>query len=340
VLLLFLIESFKCFSDFGSENMKNENDLPGRTPHQSQLISHGADPQIGYDALLQSIELRLRMAGDLPEATVSEQINLLHELSSFELGRFLIRNRGLNAYWTHQLVTYHQGAISAGSNSDLEYRIFEALPTVLATRERFGIFRQQLQALLRPGLSLASVPCGLMGELLLLDYGHHPNITLVGLDLDQQALDGALALAKERGIADRLSLRREDAWARGPKTQVDVLTSNGLNIYEPDNARVIALYRSFFDALKPGGILITSFLTPPPTLSAVSPWDMTQIDQKSLSLQHLVFVRIVEAKWSAFRTHAQTRAQLEDAGFADIRFIDDRACIFPMVVAQKPPDNS
>ena len=81
---------------------------------------------------------------------------------------------------------------------------------------------------------------------------------------------------------------------------------------------------------------MTSFLTPPPTLSAESPWKMAQLDPAALALQFLLFVRIIEVKWGAFRTHAQTRAQLERAGFVDIRFIDDRASMFPTVVARKP----
>jgi hypothetical protein len=63
---------------------------------------------------------------------------------------------------------------------------------------------------------------------------------------------------------------------------------------------------------------------------------MAEVDSESLALQHVMFVRVIEAKWSAFRTHAQTMVQLQDAGFADIRFIDDRARMFPTVVAQKP----
>ncbi|WP_429498483.1 SAM-dependent methyltransferase [Robbsia andropogonis] len=316
--------------------MKNANDPVAKATRHNQLISHGPGSQDDYGELLQSIKSRLRLAGDLPGATVDQQIHLVDELSAFELGRFLLENRGVNAYWTHQLVTYRPGTMSAGAISDLEYRVFEKLPVVLATRERFGIFRQQLQALLRPGLALASIPCGLMGELLLLDYEQQPDVTLTGIDLDQQALNDALELAREQGLAERLSLRLEDAWTPSLKAAVDVVTSNGLNIYEPDHGRVTSLYRAFFDILKPGGTLITSFLTPPPTLSAESPWKLTEIDQESLSLQHLLFVRVIEAKWSAFRTHAQTKAQLENVGFADIRFIDDRARMFPTVIAQKP----
>lgn len=303
---------------------------------RKNLISHSADTQDISKDFLKSVAARLREMGDMPGFTVEQQIRLLKELASFDLGIFMLKNQGLNAYWTHQVVTHIPGQASTHQMSDLEYQILEKSPTILATRERFGIFRQQLQARLKPGLTLASVPCGMMGELLLLDYGPNPKINLIGVDLDQQALDGAQAEAEKRGLASYVSLRHEDAWDLSLSQEVDILASNGLNIYEPDDTRVIALYRAFFNALKPGGSLITSFMTPPPTSATESPWNLAEIDQKSLSLQALLSLRLIQAKWSAFRTHAQTKAQLEEAGFTDITFIDDRARIMPTVLVQKP----
>lgn len=317
--------------------MDMTNEATSQPASHNQLLSHGMAPWNGLGDRLQFIKSRIRQAGDLPGVTVNQQISLLEELSTFELGRFLLENRGLDAYWTHQLVTCPQGTPSLLSISSLEYRIWEKVPMVLATRERFGIFRQQAQALLRPGIILASVPCGFMGEVLMLDYNRESDITLIGIDLDQCALNGAVALAKERGLADKLLLHCEDAWTFTLNNETDILMSNGLNIYEPDDIRIRTLYRSFFNGLKPGGTLITSFLTPPPALSAESPWNIAEIDAESLALQHLLFVRIIEAKCSAFRTHAQTIAQLEHAGFVNIRFIDDRARMFPTVIAWRPP---
>jgi SAM-dependent methyltransferase len=299
-----------------------------------RLISHGVREGVGHEEMMQSIKSRLRVAGDAPGATVDQQVALLNQLATFDLGRFLLENHGLNGFWTHRIVTHRPGTL-APNPGDLEYRLFETFPVMLATRERFGIFRLRLQALLKPGSILASIPCGMMGELLLLDYDGLDDVRLVGIDLDQATLDGARALATERGLADRVSFRCADAWATGLNAEADVLTSNGLNIYEPDDGRVVALYRSFFDSLKPGGTLVTSFLTPSPSLSAESPWHMAEIDQDSLTLQNVVLTRLVEAKWSCFRTHGQTRKQLEEAGFADIEFTDDRARIFPTVVAHK-----
>lgn len=84
------------------------------------------------------------------------------------------------------MVTYTPA--EAAGMTPLERRVVEQLPAVLATHERFGVFRQQLQGLLKPGMTLASVPSGWMGELLLLDYAAAPDVTLVGVDLDQTVM--------------------------------------------------------------------------------------------------------------------------------------------------------
>jgi SAM-dependent methyltransferase len=303
----------------------------------SALISHGTHPASTVEDRVALRANRLRELGDLPGATVDQQIALLNELTSFEFGRFLLEHGGLNGYWTHEVVTYGTPDEIARPRAGLELRLLEQLPAVIATRERFAIFRKQLQERLTSGFTAASVPCGLMGELLLLDYSGHPDLKLIGIDLDQHALDGAQMLAQTRQLADRLTLRQGDAWSTGLKGEVDLLASNGLNIYEPDNERVIALYRSFHDALKPGGTLVTSFLTPPPMLSPDSPWDMSALDPAALAFQHLLFTRVIEAKWNVFRTHAQATAQLEEAGFTGVEFIDDRARLFPTVIARKSP---
>ncbi|CAD7738266.1 hypothetical protein LMG31886_27350 [Xanthomonas hydrangeae] len=315
--------------------MQRDDEDLGQDAHAGRLISHGSDHQDDA-AVLASIKSRLRQTGDRSDAMVQRLIGLVDALWSIEFGRFLLRNRGLNAYWTHRMVTYRPDAQPYDSMSAMERHIFEKAPAALATRERFGIFRQQLQRLLRPGMTLASVPCGWMGELLMLDYRECPDVRLIGIDLDPQALEGALQLARQHGLEGQLSLRLEDAWTSGPGDEVDVLTSNGLNIYEPDDGRVIALYRAFFERLTPGGVLVASFLTPPPSICAESPWKLENIDAEALTLQNQIFAEIVQARWASFRTHAHTRLQLESAGFTDIRFIDDAASIFPTVIAQKP----
>ncbi|MBB5460142.1 cyclopropane-fatty-acyl-phospholipid synthase family protein [Paraburkholderia sp. Cpub6] len=302
----------------------------------SRLISHNVQADFATQRVVEAVKARLRRDENVPVATLEHQLALVDQLSRFEFGRFLLVNRGLDAYWTHRLVTHETDSLRRGEVSELEYLIFERLPAVLATRERFKIFCRELQARLKPGLVLASIPCGWMGDLLLLDYKSCSDVRLLGLDLDQNALDGALKLANERSLARQIELRRADAWEMDLNAEVDILTSNGLNIYEPDNERVVSLYLKFFDALRPGGQLVTSFLTPPPDLSDESPWDMNATTRSALALQQLLFVQILEVKWSSFRTHSETRVQLERVGFRDVTFVNDRACMFPTVIARKP----
>ncbi|QDX31102.1 class I SAM-dependent methyltransferase [Dickeya poaceiphila] len=302
---------------------------------QGQLLSHQLHSPDDHYATLNAVRTRIQQAGDLPGATVEEQIAIAEELATFELGQFLLAHRGLNAYWTHNLVTYPSATATLSSHSDLEKLIYERFPVVLVTRERFCIFRQQLQSRLYDGMVLASVPCGLMGDLLLLDYSHHQDVRLIGVDLDNQALEAAESLARQQHCDNRITLLQGDAWTLQLPEPVDVLTSNGLNIYEPDDDKVTDLYRVFNQALKPEGTLITSFLTPPPMLSAESPWRVTEEEQRLLPLQHLLFSRILEVKWTAFRIYSQTQHQLEQAGFCDIHFIDDRMRMYPTVIARK-----
>ncbi|AEG68453.1 SAM-dependent methyltransferase [Ralstonia solanacearum] len=300
------------------------------------LTARGTDHEETDAALLARVRARLQAAGDVPGATVRQMLSLADALASFDLGRFLLRHRSLNAYWTHRLATYQPGSLAASSVEGLEYQMFEKLPAVLAARERFGIFRCQLQVLMKPGATAASVPCGLMSDLLLLDYSGLPGVCLIGVDPDRDTLDKARVLAETRGLGNRLSLQKKDAWALNLRAGVDVLASHGPSLSEPDDGRVTELYCAYRDALRPGGTLVTGFLTPPPALSAASPWNMEAIDPRALSLQTLLFAKIIEAKPQAFRTHTQTRELLQHAGFTNIRFIDDRARMFPTVVARRP----
>jgi hypothetical protein len=88
-------------------------------------------------------------------------------------------------------------------------------------------------------------------------------------------------------------------------------------------------------ALFPGGILVTSFATPPPVVDAASPWDMSKINPEDLMLQSIVFSDIVKVKWQCFRTVDQTYLQLKSTGFSDIDFIYDDARLIPTVIARK-----
>ncbi|BES85854.1 hypothetical protein PEC302107_39440 [Pectobacterium araliae] len=295
-----------------------------------RLLSHDASARESHDERVAVVKKKILESGDHPEITVEEQLVLLDAFSHLELGQFLLKHHGLNAYWTHNVIAHRP----ARYVNPLEEIIYTQLPSILATRERFGIFQRLLQELLRPNAVMVSVPCGVMADLLLLDYTQHRDVKLIGIDLDKHALEEAYKLASQQGLENQMSLVLADAWTIDLAAQADVITSNGLNVYEQDDDKVTELYRVFYSGLKPGGTLITSFMTPPPTQSQDSPWINTA--PKLLALQYILFSRIIGATWTAFRTHKQTQSQLEQAGFTDIQFINDHMHMYPTTIAKKP----
>ena len=190
--------------------------------------------------------------------------------------------------------------------SPLEHWILHHAPVTKSTRERFFIFQDQLQKYLKNDIKMASIPCGLMDDLLSLDYSHIANAELTGIDLDGESLDLAQRNAKNiHNDAIQIAFHQRNAWDLNIIDKFNIIASNGLNIYEPDESKVIALYHEFWKALTTGGILITSFLTPPPALSSESTWK--NVNPADALKQKALFVDIIQASWQAFSEQKNKR---------------------------------
>ncbi|MDF1794969.1 MAG: methyltransferase domain-containing protein [Coxiellaceae bacterium] len=310
-------------------------------PIDSQrLISHqngNGDLQQAMDKLADQI----KQQGDTAEATVAQRLDYLQQLSEFDFGRFLIINQGINGYWTHYMLTHPWFGKKSGNNqageplSEMETFLLNS-PILLATQQRFEIFLQQNQTAVKNGAVLASVPCGLLGELLYLDYNGIDDITLVGLDYDPDALHDAKLLAEKKGITQFIELQQTDAWQLSNDNRFDLLSSNGLNIYEPDDNKVTDLYRQFYNALKPGGKLVTSYVTPPPHLCDNCEWELSNINLQDGLKQKAIYLDTLQAKWQCFRSTETTTQQLTEAGFKQLQFFPDDGHLFPTVTAIKP----
>ena len=222
--------------------------------------------------------------------------------------------------------------IQQPSLSSLESWLLIDAPGIKATRERFYIFQNEIQKRLSDNMVLASIPCGLMDDLLTINYNFFSNISLVGIDLDRSSLKLAKENAKKYGI-DCVHFLQKDAWRLDTNNQFDMLVSNGLNIYEPDTKRLINLYNQYFQAIKPGGILITSFVTPPPTVSSESPWKNVNIE--NIKKQQLIFGELIQANWQYYQLENDVLLQLNKAGFDVENIIYDNQGIFPTVIAKK-----
>lgn len=288
-----------------------------------------------FEECLRKRESEILERGDLPGISAKAQVDLLKQVSRSALGRFMICNRGLNGYWT-DYVLLHPRRKKIEQIETLEDFVLNQAPATLATQERFDIFQKVLQKALRSGVVMASVPCGIMSDLLTLDFTGVKDTTLIGSDIDAESIEGALTRARELKFPGKLHLNQADAWKLDLPKRVDVLTSNGLNIYERDDSRVVDLYKSFFSQIKPGGMLVTSFLTPPPTLDPKSEWRFDRIHLEHLQKQKELFVDVLGVAWQAYRSSEKTRSQLTEAGFTDIEILPDRAFIFPTVVAHRP----
>lgn len=298
-------------------------------------ISH-AKGSSSLDEEVNKLSNKIRERGDLSYASIKEQLELLQELAEFPLGQFLILNKGLNGEWTDYILLHPNKGRQTGLNSEgqpfskLEDFFLNRAPSALATQERYTIFQEELQKLCKDNTSFASIPCGLMSDLLTLNFEGKEGIKLFGIDLDKSSIESVQARTPN------VECIAGDAWSTSLPQAVDIITSNGLNIYESDNNRVVELYRQFFNNLKPGGTLITSFLTPPPQLDPQSEWNMAEVNLKDAGMQKVLFVDILSAAWQSYRSSDQTINQLKEAGFEEIRIVKDRAGIFPTVVAKRP----
>lgn len=308
---------------------------------QHRLISHAVAPE-SILTIIQNISEKIRKQVIDSPFTTAQRLELLEQLCQFDFGRFLLQNQGgVNGYWTHYMLTHPWFGRNTGKNNrgesltKLESFLLDRAPTMLATQQRFEIFLQENQKSVKENAKLACIPCGMMGELLYLNFKGIDNVHLLGIDYDMDALKDTKVLAEQRGLSQFVTLTQEDAWNLTAQNEFDLISSNGLSIYEPSNEKIIELYQQFYKALNCGGKLVTSFLTPPPTLTNQCEWEMAKIDQSDLLLQKTIFVDIIEAKWQCFRSSEQTKAQLELVGYDDIQFIYDEAKMFPTVVAYK-----
>jgi len=290
-----------------------------------RLITHKESTKISIDKSAYATRLALKNDLTIP---LEQELELLDSLCEFELGRFLLANKGLNGYWT-SYVTLH--GPKKQNLHPLEQWLLNSAPSVCATRERFFIFNKILQENLSDDITIASIPCGTMEDLTLLNTESFQNISYVGIDYDSQSI--ALAKANCKLLQNiSLDFKQKDAWNLKLNSQFDIITSNGLNVYEPDNEKVIELYANFYASLKQNGLLITSFLTPPPTLSQASTWK--NYSPNDVLKQKALFVDIIGVKWQSFQTPQQTMRQLRTAGFKDIDFIYDSQAMFPTVIAR------
>jgi hypothetical protein len=286
--------------------------LPDFSPEK--LLSHNSKNEDIQETVAR-LKMRIRQSEDLSGSSLEEQEKLIDQLAEFPLGIFWLQNRGTNGFWTDYMIQHQYAGRFSGRDSDgrtlteFEKFLLDKFPLVVATQQRAVHFRNIIQRHVKEGAVIASLPCGL-----------------------------ALAekLAADHGLTKQVTFYQADAWQQPNPEQFSLLTSNGLNVYEPDDGKVLQLYRHFFQSLVPGGALVTSTITPPPVVDPSSDWEISKIDLEALRLQKILFADILKFNFASLRSTSQTVFQLEVAGFENIDIIWDECRVFPTIIAQKP----
>ncbi len=313
--------------------------LSEKLAQQSMNKTHSSSHN-SFEEAVKNVEYRIRTRGDLPHISVQEQLKVVEELTKFPLGRFILEMKGANGYWTDYMITYPETRRETGLNIEgkpltkWEDFLLNRSPVVLASQERYKIFQSVTQSFIKEGISLLSIPCGAMNDLLTLDYSSITNFKLVGIDLDQDSIDLAKNNANKQNITS-VEFRVQNAWELKDKEVFDLITSNGLNVYEDDTHMVLNLYRRFFDALKPGGVLITAVLTYPPGEDKKTDWNLNGIPEEDLLMEQILHKDVLNIKWRNFRSADEIDREFKLAGFSQVEVIFDQNRIFPTVVARK-----
>lgn len=284
-----------------------------------------------FHIALNNLKNKIIQRGNLSYISIKDQLNYINELSQFPLGQVLIEKRSIDTFWTDFIIT-HSGQRGC---SNLEDFILNRSPFTIAWRELLQNFQKITQENLKDEMALASIPCGAMRELLQLDYSSISNFTIIGIDIDPDSLSLAQQLAEERGLSPNLYLCQQDAWQLPYNSEIDLITSCGLNIYVSDRQKTLNLYRQFFKALRPGGILIIGFLTYPPGEGMTSEWHLDKISHEDLFLERVLYKDILDLQWRNFRTSDEFESELRAAGFSEVAFYYDTLHVFPAVVAKK-----
>lgn len=290
------------------------------------------------EAACQAHKKKIRKLGDAPGVSVEALEQLVDEMAKFPMGRHILLTGGANGIWTDYMISFPWAqkdvAIKMLAMNRLEYFIIFECLSVVAQRELFLMAQKEAQKHVKEGCRLVSLPCGMMRDLLELDYSGVSNYSLIGVDLDLDSIQAAHKFAFEEEISN-VQFIQEDAWKFEAEKPVDFINSIGLNVYESDRNRVVDLYRQFYKSLKPGGVLFTGVLTYPPGWEKKSDWILENIPEGHLEMDKIIIDDVLDLHWQNYRTIEEMKEEFLEAGFSKVEIIPDTCCVFPAVIATK-----
>lgn len=304
--------------------------------HNSEILSHKISNSENFDKTYQEIFEKIKIQ-KLDKENEEILVDLLGKVKNSEMLKFLVEHSGFNGYWTEYMCSYPETKQNGFTVSECSYEnyIMENFPIAIATQTRYQIFKNEIKKLLQDNISIASLPCGLMNDILSQNFSNIKNFKLHGIDLDQASLDQARAIALSKGLIYHSKFTKEDAWEINYQNEFDLFVCNGLNIYVNDDEKIVKMYEKVYKSLKENGIILTSTLVPPPSESPDSTWKMDKINPEALKIQVSFLNYFMKYNTSNFKTPLGFIKLLEKAGFKNFEILPDALGIFVTIRAQK-----
>ncbi len=283
---------------------------------KKKLHTHHSDV-FDFKKKINAIQDRLLANGDTAVGPLVEKLEFLKQISQFDYGRFLIMNGGVNGRWSHYLFYEYPFLKNLGTQfHPLEFKMLNSA-LMKSNRERIPLIQSILKTELFDGMSMLSVPCGVMAELLSIDYSRIKNFTLTGVDLDPESLVLAQSFSKQCGLEFHCNFYERDAWNLDFENEFDYVLSIGLNMYSPNLETAMNLYRSLYKTVKKGGKLLISFVTPDIS-TPNSERDPKQVFTDEIK-RALLMEEILQIKFNQhLATSDQITQYLKECGFLNV----------------------
>lgn len=180
-----------------------------------------------------------------------------------------------------------------------------------------------------------------MHDLLNLNLDGVFNVHMVGIDDNETNLKFAQDSYKRSNNFSAefiLSKNINELKGQDKKGNFDLIVGNSHDLSDLSSEKLEKLYKNFHDSLHEEGILITSFLTPPPSVSKKSTW--RNYDRKDALVQDVIFNDILASKKQFFQTEDEIRDLLNKSGFKVVEVIYDSQAMLPIIVAKKSSNSN
>lgn len=277
---------------------------------------------------------RLRWASKgIDAATCAGLESRLNELVAFPIGRFILVNGGLNGYWTNYLARIgcdmiNERAKARQFTNETEEYIVASSAEMRGEHEM--LLRNIIGPLLKPGLAVASVPCGLMSEVLLAAE-HFEGVKLYAIDIDNCNFDLIREKYGDRLVGNEFHPLAMDALTLDFDCKFDLITCLGFVMYLKEDYFPDFLSR-LHRALKPGGRLILSFYPEASEHSTLFACDAALSRMEAIDRE---FVMCIEVRYTTrISTSAMVR-YFSKAGFVRISIHGGTYYILPFIEAFK-----